>query len=85
MLLARYHNAVQNRDIKMANSSFENVVQFTFLGTTVTNINLVQNEIRRLSSCNACYHSIQSLLSSRLLSKYEYIKLEYARLQFLSH
>jgi hypothetical protein len=40
------------------------------LGTTVTNQNLIQEEIkRRLNSSNACYHSAQNLLSSRLLSK----------------
>jgi hypothetical protein len=38
--------------------------------TTVTNKNMIQEEIkRRLNSGNACYHSVQSLLSSRLLSK----------------
>jgi hypothetical protein len=32
--------------------------------------NLIQEEIkRRLNSGNACYHSVQNLLSSRLLSK----------------
>jgi hypothetical protein len=37
---------------------------------TVTNQNLIQEEFkRRLNSGNACYHSIQNLLSSRLLSK----------------
>jgi hypothetical protein len=30
---------------------------------------LVQEEIKRLNSGNACYHSVQNLLSSRLLSK----------------
>jgi hypothetical protein len=36
----------------------------------VTNQNLIQEEIkRRLNSGNACYHSVQNLLSSRLLSK----------------
>jgi hypothetical protein len=36
----------------------------------VTNQNLIQDEIkRRLNSGNACYHSVQNLLSSRLLSK----------------
>jgi t-SNARE complex subunit (syntaxin) len=36
----------------------------------VTNRNLIQDEIKgRLNSGNACYHSVQSLLSSRLLSK----------------
>jgi hypothetical protein len=40
------------------------------LGTTVTNQNLIQEEIkRRFNSGNACYHSVQNLLSSRLLSK----------------
>jgi hypothetical protein len=37
---------------------------------TVTNQNLIHEEIkRRLNSGNACYHSAQNLLSSRLLSK----------------
>jgi hypothetical protein len=41
-----------------------------YLGTTVTNQNLIQEEIkRRLNSDNACYHSVQNLLSSHLLSK----------------
>jgi hypothetical protein len=41
-----------------------------YWGTTVTNQNLIQEEIkRRLNSGNACYHSVQNLLSSRLLSK----------------
>jgi hypothetical protein len=35
-----------------------------------TNQNLIQEKIkRRLNSGNSCYHSVQSLLSSRLLSK----------------
>jgi hypothetical protein len=69
MLLSRHENAGRNRDIKIANRSFENS-QFICLGTTVTNQNFIQEEIkRRLSSGNACYHSVQSLLSSRLLSK----------------
>jgi hypothetical protein len=70
MLLSRDQNVGQNRDIKIANRSFENVSQFKYLGTTVTNQNLFQEEIkRRLNSGNACYHSVQNLLSSRLLSK----------------
>jgi hypothetical protein len=70
MLLSRHQNVGQNREIKIANRSFKNVSQFKYLGATVTNQNLIQEEIkRRLNSYNACYHSVQSLLSYRLLSK----------------
>jgi hypothetical protein len=37
MLLSLHQNAGQNHDIKTANRCFENVAQFNFLGTTVTN------------------------------------------------
>jgi hypothetical protein len=68
MLLSRHQNVGQNRDIKTANRSFENVSQSKYLGMTVTNQNLIQEEIkRRLNSGNACYNLIQNLLSSRLL------------------
>jgi hypothetical protein len=35
----------QNRGIKTANICFENVAQFKYLGTTVTNKNVIQEEI----------------------------------------
>jgi hypothetical protein len=44
MLLSRHQNAGQNRYIKIANSSFQNVLQFRYLGTTVTNQNSGGNE-----------------------------------------
>jgi hypothetical protein len=70
MLLSCQHNVGQNWDIKIAHRSFENVSQIKYLGMTITNQNLNQEEIkRRLNSGNACYHSVQNLLSSRLLSK----------------
>jgi hypothetical protein len=70
MLVSYPQNVGQNRDIKIANRSFENVSQFKCLGTTVRNQNLIQAKInRRLNSGNACYHLVQNLLSSRLLSK----------------
>jgi hypothetical protein len=70
MLLSHHQNVGQNRDIKIANRSFENLSQFRYLGTIVTNQNLIHEEIkRRLNSGNACYHSVQNLLSSRLLVK----------------
>jgi hypothetical protein len=70
MSLSRHQNAGQNHDIKIGNRWFENVAQCRYLGTTITHENLIQVEIkRRLNSGNACYHSVQNLLSYRLLSK----------------
>ena len=52
------------------NSCFERVEDFQYLGTTLTNQNSIQEEIKsRLKSGNACYHSVQKLMSSSLLSK----------------
>jgi hypothetical protein len=57
-------------DIKITNRLFENVLQFKYLGTTVTNQNLIQEEIKgRLNSGTAGYHSVQKLLCSGLLLK----------------
>jgi hypothetical protein len=59
MVVSCYKNAEQNWDIKIAKRSFKNVSQFRYLGTTVTNQNWIQEEIkRRLKSGNACYHSV---------------------------
>jgi folylpolyglutamate synthase/dihydropteroate synthase len=70
MLVSRHQNADQNRDVKVADRFFQNVAQFKCLGMTVTNENLIQDEIKkRQISGNACYHSVQKLSSSRLLSK----------------
>jgi hypothetical protein len=60
-LLSHDQNAGQNHDIKVASRSFENVAQFKYLGMTVTNQTLIQEEIkRRLNASNACYHSVQN-------------------------
>jgi hypothetical protein len=43
---------------------------------TVTDQNLIQEESKsRLNSGNSCYHSVQNLFSSRLLSENVKIKL----------
>jgi hypothetical protein len=61
--------AGQKNGIKIANRSFEGVAKFKYLGTTLTDQNCMQEEIKsRLNLGNACYHLVQSLLSSRLLS-----------------
>jgi hypothetical protein len=44
--------------------------QFTYLGRTITNGNPINEEIKsRLKPVNACHHSVQTVLSSSLLSK----------------
>ena len=63
-------NAGGSHNINIDNSSLERVEEFRYLGTTLTNQNHIEEEIKsRLKSGNACYHSVQNLLSSRLLSK----------------
>ena len=50
--------------------------EFKYLGTALTNQNSIAEDIKsRLRSGNACYHSVQNLLSSRLLSKTLKIKI----------
>jgi hypothetical protein len=70
MVMSRDQDAGQNRGMKTDNSSIERVEEFIYLGTMLTNQNSIQEEIKnRLKSGNACYYSVQNLLSSRLLSK----------------
>jgi len=50
--------------------TFERVEEFKYLGTTLINQNSIAEEIKsRWIPKSACYHSVQNLLSSRLLSK----------------
>ena len=44
--------------------------KFKYLGVTVSNTNDIREEIkRRINMGNACYYSLEKILSSRLLSK----------------
>ena len=70
MVMSRDQNAGRIQRMRIDNSTFERVEEFKYLGTTLTNQNSIAEEIKgRLRSRNACYHSVQKLLSSRLLSK----------------
>jgi len=70
MVMSRDRNAGRGHSVKIDSTSTERVVEFKYLGTTITDQNSIQEEIMsRLKLGNACYHSVQSLLSSRLLSK----------------
>jgi len=70
MAVSRDQNAGRIHSMKTDNSSIESVEEFRYLGTTLTNQNYIQEEIKsRLNLGNAWYYSVQNLLSSRLLSK----------------
>jgi hypothetical protein len=74
--MASNQKAGQKHAIKIGNRSFEDVAKFKYLGTALTDQNCMHEEIKsRLNSGNACYHSVQSLLSSRLLSRNVKVKL----------
>jgi hypothetical protein len=76
MLVSRCQKAGQRQSIKIGNRSFESVAKFKYLGTTLTDHNCIHEEIKsRLNSGNACYHSVQSLFSSRLLSRNVRVKI----------
>jgi hypothetical protein len=76
MSMSRPQTTGQTHNIQVANKSFENVAQFTYLGTTLENQNFIHNETKiRLSSGNACYSAVQNVLSFRLLSKTVRIKI----------
>ena len=70
MVMSREQTAGLSHTMKVDNSSIESVEEFKYLGTTLTNQNSIQKEIKsRLKLGNACYHSEQKHLSSSLLSK----------------
>jgi len=75
-VMSRDPNAGRNHSVRTENSTFERVEEFKYLGITLTNQNSIPEEIKsRLRLGNACYHSAQNLLSSRLLSKNLKIKI----------
>jgi hypothetical protein len=76
MIMSRHPDSGQNQNIRIANESFENVAKFRYLGTRLTNQNDIHDEIKsRLNSGNACYYSVQNLLSSYLISRNLKIKI----------
>ena len=76
LVMSQDQNAGQSHNMNVDNRSFERVEDFKYLGTTLTNQNSIQEEIKgRLKSGNACYHSVQNILSSSLWSKNLKIKI----------
>jgi len=69
MVMSRDQNAKGSHNAKIDYSSFERVEEFKYLSKTLTDQNSIQEENEsRLKSGNACYHSVQNLLSSSLQS-----------------
>jgi hypothetical protein len=74
--MSRSQKTGQKYSIKIENRSFEDVAKIRYLGTTLTDQNHMHEEIKsRLNSGNVCYRSVQSLLSSRLLSRNVKVKI----------
>ena len=64
MITSRQQNTV------IENLSFEKVEKFKYLGVTVTNTNDIREGMkRRINMRNACYYSLEKMLSFHLLSK----------------
>ena len=76
MFMSGDQKAGRSHIIKTVNSVFEKLEELKYLGTNLTNQNSAQEEIKsRLKTRNDCYHSVQNLLSSSLLSKNVKIKI----------
>jgi len=69
-------SVIYNLCVRIDNSTFESVEEFKYLGTNLTNQNSIAEEIKSsLRIGIACCHSVQNILSCRLLSKNLKIKI----------
>jgi hypothetical protein len=76
MLVSRCQKTGQKQSIKIESTFFEDVTKFKYVETTLTDQNCIREETKsRLNSGNACYHSVKSLLSFRLLSRKVKVKI----------
>jgi len=71
VVTSRDQNAGRH-SIKIDNISFEGAGKLKYLGATLTNQNSIQEEIKiRLVPGNACYYSVQDLLSLFSFQKFK--------------
>ena len=67
MVIFRDQNAGWRHSMKIDSKSLEKVEEFRYLDITLTNQNSIREEIKStLKPGNACYHSVENLLSSTL-------------------
>ena len=72
---------ITNEHIKIGSNSYENVKTFKCLGSSVAYQNYIQKEIRcRPKAGDSCYYSVQTVLTSRLLSQKLKIKVYKTRI-----
>jgi hypothetical protein len=70
VVISRDQNTEIMTQLKTDYSPFERVEQFKYLSTYLTKLNSIHEDIKsRLKSGSDCYHQVQNLLSSSLLSK----------------
>jgi hypothetical protein len=66
MVMSRDRNAGRCHGVKIDDRSIERVEEFKYMRATLTDQNSIQEEIKsRLKLGNACYYSVQNLLSVR--------------------
>ena len=69
MITSSHQIVIQNQIVVIV-KLFVNVEKFRYLGVTVRNTNDISEEIKcRINMGNACYYSLEKILSSCLLSK----------------
>jgi hypothetical protein len=55
MIMSRHQNSGENQNIRIANASFERAAKFKYLGTTLTNQNDINDEIKSIINSGNAY------------------------------
>ena len=63
MVMSREQNAGQNGNVQIGIKSFETVEQFKYLGTTITNEDSIQEEVKNFLSGLVRFASLEGLCS----------------------
>jgi hypothetical protein len=63
----RHQNAGQNHNIKIASRCLENMAKYRYFGTTITNQNLISEEIKNRTLIVLATIQFRNILSYRLL------------------